>query len=855
MYLQCTYASMWDHSNFLTTMKNSCLFLLIVMMIAEAPGNNCPEHKREKRDLLLRSKRRWVLSTFELTEEDDGPFPKIFTTMFNDKTKLENDIHKFSLSGNGVTEAPMDVFSINETSGVVMVRKKIDRETYPIFHIKFDILNRETGKSIDKTLGFDVNIIDINDNPPRFKSDIMRAKVRETIQEGWLPVWLEVEDKDEANTINSTFTIRILSQEPKEPVLKLANTPNSKKSQLSFDGCFDYDKVKKYKVIVEAKDHGKPPLSSTAVIHLDIMDGNSHLPRFKEREYKGQVMEMETNKEVVRVGVEDKDTPNTAAWRAKYFFVKGNEDKIYDITTDPLTNEGILTVVKGRDFERTTNSTLQIGVENEEELFVCASKKPGYKIVTPKTDIINITVKVIDVNDPPKFVKKVTDVYQREEDEPGQKLFEPKISDDDSDVDKIRYTIIEDLAGWASIDPKTGIVHTVKKMDRESPFVDKANVYKIVVAAIDNGEPPATASSTILVHLRDINDHLPGLVNNSGVMCANKVNTLTVYAFDSDLPPFSGPFSFSLGSEDKELNKNWKIDPATGEEAGLVMLKSLPYGNYSVPLVIKDQQGGGGAEDVVMAVVICDCGGGDTCRGKLPASTNVGPSVIGLACGALLLFLLLLLLFTCECGNKFQSITISQSEGNQSLIMYNEEGGGSACKMEPTFHLAPISSLTMKEGQKQERAQMSQMSQMSQMYETTTEETDYYQSSAPRMVNSFRSLRQGQQRNRDPRESHRSNGGQSMSSTWNSRMMSARASTLLSDQLIAEHIDTKLYELGEVPGDYPMYRPTVFSHEGQDSRAQSLDNLSLDLGDDLEFLSDLGPKFKTLGGLCDKNLK
>ena len=65
----------------------------------------------------------------------------------------------------------------------------------------------------------------------------------------------------------------------------------------------------------------------------------------------------------------------------------------------------------------------------------------------------------------------------------------------------------------------------------------------------------------------------------------------------------------------------------------------------------------------------------------------------------------------------------------------------------------------------------------------------------------------------------------------------------------------KLYELGEVPGDYPMYRPTVFTHEGQDSRAQSLDNLSLDLGDDLEFLSDLGPKFKTLGGLCDKNLK
>ena len=80
---------------------------------------------------------------------------------------------------------------------------------------------------------------------------------------------------------------------------------------------------------------------------------------------------------------------------------------------------------------------------NEEELFVCASKKPGYKVVNPpKTDVINITIKVIDVNDPPIFAKKVSDVYQREEDEPGQKLFEPVITDEDSDVDKIRWVAL-----------------------------------------------------------------------------------------------------------------------------------------------------------------------------------------------------------------------------------------------------------------------------------------------------------------------------------------------------------------------------------------------------------------------------
>ena len=81
-------------------------------------------------------------------------------------------------------------------------------------------------------------------------------------------------------------------------------------------------------------------------------------------------------------------------------------------------------------------------MENEEELFVCASKKPGYKVVAPQTDVINITIKVIDVNDPPTFAKKVTEVYQREEDEPGKKLFEPVITDEDSDVDKIRWVAL-----------------------------------------------------------------------------------------------------------------------------------------------------------------------------------------------------------------------------------------------------------------------------------------------------------------------------------------------------------------------------------------------------------------------------
>lgn len=72
-----------------------------------------------------------------------------------------------------------------------------------------------------------------------------------------------------------------------------------------------------------------------------VKEGN-----FLSVQYHGQVMEMATNVSVLRLAVDDKDTPKTPGWRAKYFFISGNENNNYHIETDPETNEGILKVIK-----------------------------------------------------------------------------------------------------------------------------------------------------------------------------------------------------------------------------------------------------------------------------------------------------------------------------------------------------------------------------------------------------------------------------------------------------------------------------------------------------------------------------
>ncbi|TDH10366.1 hypothetical protein EPR50_G00074290 [Perca flavescens] len=652
-------------------MKNIFL-LLLVALTALAESQQGYNIRRDKRELLVRSKRRWVLSTIELVEEDEGPFPKNITQMYNDKTDQEGQMYRISVTN--AAGNPIDgFFSINENTGVVSVHKRIDREEIDLFKIMFDILSIKTHREIDTRLAFDVQIKDINDNAPTFIDLPTNVDVKENTEEGYLPVQLKVMDRDQPNTPNSKFTIRVVKQTPAEPKIDLERM-NEGMAQLTFTGCFDYDKVKKYEVTVEAKDQGNPLRSSIA--------------------YQGEVLESTIKDDVLRIAVDDKDTPKTPGWRAKYYFIDGNKEENYKIETDPATNEGILSVIKGKDYEATTNTILQIGVENEEPLFVCKSKSTGR--AAPPPDTANITMKVIDDNDPPYYEKDQVDVQQKEEEEPGKVLFIAKVKDVDSDESKIRHMIIKDPAGWVTIDEKTGKLTTIKKMDRESPFVDDKGIYKIIIGAKDDGEPPRTGTCTVLVHLRDINDNVPKLVNKGVIMCGNKGNMVMVSANDTDADPFSGPFAFSLGSDDKTLTQRWKLDPAFGKEGGLVSLKTLAYGNYSVPLVIQDQQSSIGRD--TLKVIVCDCGEGDVCRSKMPSSSSLGPAGIGLLLLGLLLFLLLLLLFMCQCGEREKRVV--EDEGNQTLIKYNQEAGGSECKAEPTLLLTPKNSMAVTDGLK-----------------------------------------------------------------------------------------------------------------------------------------------------------
>lgn len=97
--------------------------------------------------------------------------------------------------------------------------------------------------------------------------------------------------------------------------------------------------------MVQAADLQGEGLSTTAVAVITVTDINDNAPIFKPTTYEGTVLENEADVIIIRLKVTDADVPNTPAWEAVYSILNDNEGQ-FVVTTDPVTNEGILKTAK-----------------------------------------------------------------------------------------------------------------------------------------------------------------------------------------------------------------------------------------------------------------------------------------------------------------------------------------------------------------------------------------------------------------------------------------------------------------------------------------------------------------------------
>ncbi|XP_071967095.1 cadherin-like protein 26 [Engystomops pustulosus] len=843
------------------------LLLVVITSLGEKPKRAIQRRTKRHVDTpdshrpLRRSKRRWVLTTIVLEENDPGPFPKYAGDLFNDRA--ENFSIRYLISGPGVDEPPeIGLFQINDQNGQVYVNRAIDRELTPLFVIRFDAAERATGKIVDKSLIFNVEVKDLNDNAPVFDKNTYDINVKETTNLDNPIYQVTAIDHDKEDTANSKVTYYLINQIPDTPNLKFNIDPVN--GLIRGKGCLNFETANIIRLIVGARDNGAEPRASTATVILRIQDGNNNMPVFTTDKYEISVHEGEVKNDILRLKVEDKDQPKTAAWKAKFKILSGNERENYNLVADPETNEGILSIIKPLDFEGTPTKTVVIAVENEEPFFSCQDNKLRMDKTIARNNV-TINISVVDANDAPIFSPATKIIREKEGIKPGTILATFNATDPDRVPNKIRYIIAEDPAGWFTVDENTGVLKTTQELDRESPYVNKT-IYKVVVNAIDDGEPPATGSGTVLLYLSDVNDNTPQLVTPYLQRCElqNKMPFI-VEAVDKDLDPYAGPFRFEVAADhSRSVKESWDIAQNSERSVEISMRQSLSKGNYTIPLEIYDRQGSYSQQ--VLNVRVCSCPDGENCEKLEPASHTMGGGAIGAIIGTLLLVLLavcLLMCFFCGSdGNKKHNLPGSD-EGNQTLIQYNEEGGSVLSQASPAVLMAngngntdlatkdkvgrPLSSTFVKsQYQSWDGDAVGRAPGGRTQYQSWETDGGGLVGSATKRSVQNQTWAQGNQTLQSQNGTWKQNGKYVKNGSLRSKhenVFVEKIGELLSQRLQGINVDDEINT----------YKPRTYAYEGELERIESMDSITFPENHmDFSFLDDFDPKFSALEEICNQ---
>ncbi|KAK2841261.1 hypothetical protein Q7C36_012840 [Tachysurus vachellii] len=415
----------------------------------------------------------FVSTPFQATVLESAPIGhSVLHIQAIDTDNGDNARLEYRLTGTG-TDTP---FVINAATGWVTVSSVLDREL--VEHYFFGVEARDYGAPpLSATASVTITVMDVNDNRPEFLQKEYYVRLNEDASVGTSVVSVTAVDRD----VNSAVTYQITGGNTRN---RFAISTAGGSGLLTLALPLDYKQERRYVLTVTASDR---TLHDTCQVHVNITDANTHRPVFQSAHYSVSVNEdRPPGSTVVVISATDDDVGENA--RIIYFL----EDNIPQFRIDPAT--GAITLQAELDYEDQMTYTLAI-----------TARDNG---IPQKSDTTYVEVNVNDVNDnAPQFLSPHYQGGVSEDAPPFTSVLQISATDRDAHANgRVQYTFQngEDGDGDFTIEPTSGIVRTVRRLDRESvPF------YELTAFAVDRGVPPQRTPVRIQVSVMDVNDNAP----------------------------------------------------------------------------------------------------------------------------------------------------------------------------------------------------------------------------------------------------------------------------------------------------------------------------------------------------------
>ncbi|RVE65013.1 hypothetical protein OJAV_G00132020 [Oryzias javanicus] len=459
-----------------------------------------------------------------------------------------------------VHEFPYSPMSVGETTGLLTLVVELDFEKERMYNFP---IKAADGGWISKTsiLNVTLLVMDINDNAPLFLLSEYTALVPENSEIGTVVLNAIATDMDSGTNAQISYSL-VAGHVEKFSI-------DAESGTIKTLDVFDFEMEQMFDLTVKASNPGRHALFSLAHVVILVKDVNEFIPMFGKEEFHFSVLSnVPIGTQIGNVTAVDYD--------------QGSEGQVFYLLFGHSRNRGFY--IDSLSGKIHTSSSLRNQGSDEVVLKVLA-KNSGV-ITGMDEDETLVHISVIDINEAPMFTSLCYNANVTEDSPPGASVLTVSASDLDSTLDwnHFFFSIENGNTNFSfTIDPLSGVISVNSQLDREL-----WSVYNLTVAAIDNGSPPATGTTNVIVTIGDVNDNAPILTSNEAQVMENQPEGTVVTrlnAFDSDLPPNQGPFTYWL------LNQSLSSEFLLTADGVLLTTKSLDREHisaYRVLVVVED---------------------------------------------------------------------------------------------------------------------------------------------------------------------------------------------------------------------------------------------------------------------------
>ncbi|XP_064017522.1 protocadherin gamma-A5-like isoform X19 [Pogoniulus pusillus] len=223
-----------------------------------------------------------VFSPAEYTRSvpEDVPVGSLLITVTaTDPDEGINGHVKYSLKK--ITEKTSKIFELDSETGALTLAQNLDFEEGNSYEL--EVQARDGGSLSDKAKII-ISVTDVNDNTPELIASSALTEISEDAASGTVVALLHVQDRDSgANgqvrcSLDAGVPFRL--EKSFEDYYRVVTTRQ-----------LDREEVSEYNVTVRAADGGSPPLWSSAVLALRVLDVNDNAPVFSEASYSARLAE------------------------------------------------------------------------------------------------------------------------------------------------------------------------------------------------------------------------------------------------------------------------------------------------------------------------------------------------------------------------------------------------------------------------------------------------------------------------------------------------------------------------------------------------------------------------------------